>query len=158
MSLLERCCECLETGRKDVCNPKALLNQGQFKNVTKEYFIPPLLSSHSFFSFSLHPQANTTNRSNLVDTVVSVAPVTPQIHNWEGDTAPSLSQGPAASISMETPAPLRLSSCRAPGWVVLLQPPAGCILYLSGIGAVDITTMYESFWISYALLGSEAVN
>lgn len=121
MSLLERCCKCSGTGRKDVCKPKALLNQGQFQNVTKEYFILPLLSSHSFFSFLLCPQANTTNRSNLVDTVVSVAPVRPQIHNWEGDTAPFISQAPAASVSMETPAPLRLSSSRAPGWVVLLQ-------------------------------------
>lgn len=35
---------------------------------------------------------------------------------------------------------------------------AGCILDLSNISAVDISIMYESFWISYALLGSEAVN
>lgn len=135
-----------------MCNPKALLNQSQFKNVTKEYLIPPLLSSHSFFSFSLHPQANTTNRSNLVDTVVSVAPVRPQIHNWEGDTAPSLSQAPTASISLGTPAPLRLSSCRAPGWVVLLQhqQDASCtfqvLVLLILLQCMSLSGLVMPFW------------
>lgn len=35
MCLLERCYECLGTGRTNMCNPKAVLNQGQFKNVNK---------------------------------------------------------------------------------------------------------------------------
>lgn len=36
--------------------------------------------------------------------------------------------------------------------------PAGCVLCVSSIGAVFSITLYKPFWISYALLGSEAIN
>lgn len=54
----------------------------------------------------------------------------------------------------------QLQSSRAGGSAARAAAPAGCILYLSSIGAIGITTLSycESFWISYALLGSESVN
>lgn len=154
MSLLERCCKCLGNGRKDVCNPKALLNQGQFKNVDKEYFVLPLLPSCSFFSSLLCPQADTTNTSNLVDTVVSVAQLR-QGHSMFPLASTSSIHQHRNSCPSESE---QLQSSWAGGSAARAAAPPGCVLYLSGIGAVGITTLYEFFWISYALLGSEDIS
>lgn len=132
--------------------PKHYWINVNLRMLIKEYFVLLLLSSHSFFSSALCPQADTTNRSNLVDTMVSVA----QIHNWCRDTACSLLQAPAASISTETPSPLRLSSSRAArGWFCCT-----CWMHLVPLRYCCYWHYYtvESFWISYALLGSQTVN
>lgn len=51
MSLLEKCCKCLGNGRTEVYNPKALLNQCQFKNVDKRVFCSTTLIFPFFFLF-----------------------------------------------------------------------------------------------------------
>lgn len=157
MSLLEKCCKCLGTGRKDVCNPKALLNLGQFKNVDKEYFVLPLFPFFFLF-FAASPSrphkrkqssehsdvfcASETTNSQQGHSSFSLAS-TCSIHQ-HGDSCPSEAE--------------ELQKIWVGGSAACAAAPAGCILYLSSVDAVGITTMYKSLWISYVLLGSEAVN
>lgn len=160
LSLLERCCKCLGPGRNNVYNPKAVLNQGEFKNVNKG--ISSSLSNLPVPRFLLCCAPKQTPQTEALQWPVwcLLHQWRPQIHNWEWEAC-SLSQAFAASVSMRTPTALRLSCSGAPGvgsFACGLSAHAAALASrmhlapLQNTGAVDITTICESFWINYVLL------